>query len=92
MSKDAQVFDAYAALRKHPDWHDKRDSILHREIAATLGYASGDVVRGIVNRERERRKQAPALTLVQRGGDESGVTTFYFWYNKRIRGYAGKEP
>ncbi len=66
MSKDAQVFDAYAALRKHPDWHDKRDSILHREIAATLGYASGDVVRGIVNRERERRKQAPALTLVHR--------------------------
>lgn len=66
MSKDAKVFDAYAALRKHPDWHDKRDSILHREIAATLGYASGDVVRGIVNRERERRKQAPALTLVHR--------------------------
>lgn len=62
MSKDAKVFDAYAALRKHPDWYDKRDSILHRDLAATLGYASGDVVRGIVNRERERRKQAPALT------------------------------
>ena len=68
MSKDAIVFEAYTALRRHPDWRDKRDCLLHREIAATLGYASADVVRGMVRRERDRRKQqaAPMLTVVAR--------------------------
>jgi len=60
MSKDAKVFDAYAALRKHPDWHDKRDSILHREIAATRGCS-----RRKPSARRRRKRRDHFLFLVQ---------------------------